>query len=113
MQRRKDSLKHTLRDSQIRSMLDAIGKLTISILIYKLVITKPNSSYKMYWAGILALVDSNSERFEKPVIQPAILTLNPKTEILSILLDHININQMLPFYGKNFIQNPFLLSLLM
>ena len=113
MQRRKDSLKHTLRDSQIRSMLDAIGKLTISILIYNLVITKPNSSYKMYWAGISALVDSNSERFEKPVIQPAILTLNPKTEILSILLDHININQMLPFYGKNFIQSPLLLSLLM
>ena len=34
MQRRKDSLKHTLRDSQIRSMLDAIGKLTISIFTY-------------------------------------------------------------------------------
>ena len=30
MQRRKDSLKRTLQESQIRSMLDAIGKLTNS-----------------------------------------------------------------------------------
>jgi len=72
IQRRKQSLRLTLHDSQIRSMIDAIG-----------------------------LIESNSERFENPVIQPAILTLNPNMEILSILLDHISISQMIHFYALN------------
>ena len=44
MQRRKDALKRTLQESQIRSMLDAIGKHTNSGLashLYDVLFTEP------------------------------------------------------------------------
>ena len=56
-----------------------------------------------YETGASGLIENNTEKFEHPIIQPALLTLNPSMDILSILLDHVSIRQMTHFYGEKIV----------